>query len=93
MTDFPILRDLGLVIVAAALLLFATRPLKVPPLLAYMTAGLILGPLTGLLAVSESIELFSELGIALLLFVVGLEMSLDKLRDVGRPAVIGGLLQ
>ncbi|HSR43186.1 MAG TPA: cation:proton antiporter, partial [Longimicrobiales bacterium] len=38
-------------------------------------------------------ELFSELGIALLLFVVGLELSLEKIRVVGRVAVVTGLVQ
>lgn len=93
MTDFPILRDLGYVIVGAALLLLACRPLRVPPIVAYILAGLLLGPLLGLLTVTESLELMSELGIALLLFVVGLELSLQRLRDVGRPALLGGVLQ
>ncbi|MGH7540157.1 MAG: cation:proton antiporter [Gemmatimonadota bacterium] len=92
MFDFPVLRDLGFVIAGAAVLLFLTRPLRVPPIVAYMLGGLLLGPLTGALTVSESLELISELGIALLLFVVGLELSLEKIRDVGRPALIGGTL-
>jgi len=93
MDQFPILRDLGVVVIAAALLLFAARPLRVPAILAYMLAGLVLGPGLGVFAVSESVEVFSELGIALLLFVVGLEMSLAALKDVGRAAVVVGVAQ
>jgi Kef-type K+ transport system membrane component KefB len=93
MSDLPILRDLGLVITAAAALLFLARPLRLPPILAYMLAGLALGPLAGLLTVSASVAIFSELGVALLLFVVGLELSLTTIRDVGRPAVIAGSVQ
>jgi Kef-type K+ transport system membrane component KefB len=93
MNDFPILHDLGLVIVAAAALLFLARPLRLPPILVYMMAGLALGPLTGLLTVSTSVAVFSELGVALLLFVVGLELSITTIRDVGRPAVIAGSVQ
>lgn len=93
MFDFPILRDLGYVIVGAAALLFLARPLRVPPIVVYLLGGLLLGPATGLLGVSASIELFSELGVALLLFVVGLELSVEKVRDVGRAAVIAGTLQ
>jgi Kef-type K+ transport system membrane component KefB len=92
-TELAVLRDLGLVVVGGALLLLAVRPLRVPPILTYMMGGLILGPATGLLAVTETLELFSELGIALLLFVVGLELSVDKIRDVGRTAVLGGVTQ
>ena len=93
MTGFPVLRDLGLILVTAAVLLLAARPFRVPPILTYMIGGLILGPLAGLLAVSERIELFSELGVALLLFVVGLELRIDRIRDVGRAAVLAGVTQ
>lgn len=93
MTDFPILRDLGFVVVGSAALLLATRRAGLPPILAYILVGLLLGPIAGLLTVSESLEVFSEIGIALLLFLVGLEMSVAKIRDVGRPALLGGVTQ
>ncbi len=93
MADFPILRDLGYVVVSAAAALFLMRPLRIPPLVAYMAAGLVAGPLTGVLRVSPALELLSELGIALLLFLVGLELRFDKLRDIGRPAAVAGALQ
>jgi Kef-type K+ transport system membrane component KefB len=93
MSDYQILRDLGLVLIGAAVLLFATRPLRVPPILTYMLAGLALGPLAGLLTVSDSLDLFAELGVALLLFVVGLELSLDRIRAIGRTAVVAGGVQ
>jgi Kef-type K+ transport system membrane component KefB len=93
MTDFPVLVDLGLVVLGATAVLAASRPLGVPPLLGYMVAGLVLGPALGLLGPSPSTELFSKLGIALLLFVVGLEMSLEKIRVIGKTAVLVGLVQ
>jgi predicted Kef-type K+ transport protein len=64
--------------------------LRVPSIVAYLAAGLLLGPLTGLITVGDDIHLISEVGIALLLFLVGLELSLDKIRDVGKVAVAGG---
>ena len=93
MDEFVVLQDLGLVLIAAAVVVFAALPLKVPPILSYMVAGLLLGPVTGLLGASESLDLFAELGVALLLFVVGLELSVAKIRDVGRTAVLAGGLQ
>ena len=93
MADAAVLLELGLVIVGSALLLAAGRRVGVPPILVYMATGLVLGPATGLLTVSESVELFSELGVALLLFLVGLELSLEKIRDIGRPAVVVGVVQ
>ncbi len=93
MTDFPILRDLGLILVTAAAVLLAARAVRVPPILAYMLAGLMLGPMTGLIHATEEVDLISEVGIALLLFLVGLELSLEKIRDVGRAAVLAGVGQ
>ena len=87
MRSFPILVDLGLVVSAAAALLLLGRPLRIPPILAFMVAGLLLGPATGLLRQDAPLALSSELGIALLLFLVGLELSLARIREVGRVAL------
>lgn len=93
MTPYPVLDDLGLVLVGAAVVLIGSRRLGIPPILAYIIAGVVLGPVTGLLRISESLDLFAELGVALLLFVVGLELSLAKIRAFGSAAVIAGTLQ
>jgi Kef-type K+ transport system membrane component KefB len=92
-TDPTLLRSLGFILVAAAVVVLAAERLRMPSIVAYIVTGLILGPLTGLLAVGEAIHLLSELGIVLLLFLVGLELSLAKIRDVGRVAVVTGVLQ
>ena len=93
MTDFAVLQQVGFVVVAAVASLLAARRVDLPPILAYIVAGLVLGPVTGLLSVGASVHLLSELGVALLLFLVGLELSVDRLREVGRPAVVTGLVQ
>lgn len=90
MTDLPILDELAWVVVAAAAALVVARSLRLPPLVAYMLAGLVLGPVTGLVAVGESVDRISEAGIALLLFLVGLELSFGRIRDIGRVAVLAG---
>ena len=93
MIEMEILRDLAWVVIGAAVVLHALRPFAVPPILAFMLAGVLLGPAFGILSVSEALHLFSELGVALLLFVVGLELSIEKIRDLGRPALIAGIAQ
>ncbi|MGH7466266.1 MAG: cation:proton antiporter, partial [Longimicrobiales bacterium] len=93
MTDFPILQSLGYILFTAAATVLLLRVVRVPTIVAYMAAGLLLGPVAGVLAVSESVELISEVGIALLLFLVGLELSLEKIRGVGRVAFTGGVIQ
>lgn len=92
MSPDALLAELGWVIAAAAVALLATRPLRLPPVLVYVAAGLVLGPVTGVIHPSESTHLIGEVGIALLLFLVGLELSPAAIRDVGRNAlVIGGV--
>ncbi|HSJ10951.1 MAG TPA: cation:proton antiporter [Longimicrobiales bacterium] len=93
MTDFPILQNLGYILITAAVAVLLLRLVKVPAIVAYMVTGLVLGPATGVLRVSESVELLSEAGIVLLLFLVGLELSLAHIRGVGRTAVIAGTIQ
>ncbi|CAN5791189.1 cation:proton antiporter [soil metagenome] len=93
MADPTLLRSLGYILVAAAIVVVLAGRLKIPSIVAYIVTGLALGPLTGLLAVDEAIHLISEVGIALLLFLVGLELSLDKIKDVGKVAVVAGLGQ
>lgn len=93
MTDLPVLRDLGLILVAGAIFVLLARRLNAPTIVAYILAGLVLGPATGLLGAAESVDLIAEVGIVLLLFLVGLELSLENIRDVGRVALLAGLGQ
>jgi Kef-type K+ transport system membrane component KefB len=93
MTDVPLIRDLGIILLASAAALLLARRARVPSIIFYMFTGLLLGPVTGLLGVTATVHLISEFGIALLLFIVGLELSLDKIRDVGKVAVLAGLGQ
>ena len=93
LTDLLVLRDLGVIIGTAALIALLAARLRVPSIIAYIAAGLVLGPLTALLRATDSVALIAETGIVLLLFLVGLELSLEKIRDVGRVAIVAGLGQ
>lgn len=85
--------SLGIIISAAAFFALVGRVARIPTIVLYIFAGLMLGPLTGLVEVTTELEQISELGIALLLFLVGLELSFDRIRDVGKVAVGAGLGQ
>jgi Kef-type K+ transport system membrane component KefB len=93
MADPVLLRSLGFILVAAGIAALLTRPLRVPTIVAYLVAGLLLGPVTGVLAVDDALHLIAEIGIALLLFLVGLELSIAKIRDVGGVALVAGIGQ
>lgn len=92
-TELTLLLDLGFIVITAAVFAFLGKLVKMPSLVAYILAGVLLGPGLGLVKLDHTLELISELGIALLLFLVGLELSLQKIKDLGRVALILGGLQ
>jgi CPA2 family monovalent cation:H+ antiporter-2 len=70
------------------------RALKLPALVGYLLAGVIIGPFTpGIIADERIISEFAEVGVVLLLFGVGIHFSLSDLMAVWRIAVPGALLQ
>jgi len=95
MTDLPlVLRDLSIVlaIATAVALLFGRLHLSV--VAAFLVAGAILGPTgAGLVAESGMVDALAEIGVALLLFTVGLEISLANLGKMRRQILQGGGLQ
>ena len=69
------------------------RIIRMPAIVVYLLCGVVLGPVTGWVEVGDGLDLVSEFGIALLLFLVGLELSLDKIKDVGKVAIYAGIGQ
>lgn len=90
----PLVADLGLCLVAAGLLSVAFVRLRIPAIAALLGAGVVLGP-AGLEAVKDraSIDTIANLGLTLLLFVIGLEVNLKSLLASGRTLVVTGLVQ
>jgi Kef-type K+ transport system membrane component KefB len=91
--EITLLFDLGLIVSVAAVFALLGKLIRMPSIIAYIVAGMLLGPTFGVVEIGDSLKLISKLGIALLLFLVGLELSFDKIRDVGRVAVVAGLGQ
>jgi CPA2 family monovalent cation:H+ antiporter-2 len=84
--DF-VVQDIAVIMVVAAIMLAITFKLKQPMVIGYITAGMIIGPHTppfSLVRSPETLNLFAELGIIMLLFVVGTEFPVAKLRSVGK---------
>ena len=92
-SELTLLLNLGFIVITAAGFAFLGKLVKMPSIVAYIIAGIVLGPGLGIVQLDHSLELISELGIALLLFLVGLELSLQKIKDLGRVAMILGGLQ
>ncbi len=91
--DLEFLRSLGFIVVFGAGFAFAGRLLKIPFIVSFIFAGLFLGPITVWVTLNHTLELISELGIALLLFLVGLELSFERIKDVGKVAIVAGIGQ
>ena len=90
------LQDLAIVMSVAALATVLFRQFKQPVVLGYILAGLVSGPHTppfALIADEHAIETLAELGIIFLMFALGLEFSLRKLRKVGSTALIAASLE
>ncbi len=86
--------ELSVLVFLATVAGIALRGLRQPLVLAYIIAGVIAGPIgLNLISSTELIGTLSSFGIALLLFLVGIELDLVKLRAIGRPSVILGIGQ
>jgi monovalent cation:H+ antiporter-2, CPA2 family len=79
--------------VAVVVVLFLSR-LRLPPIAGFIVAGAVLGPSgLGLASSSERITALAEVGVVLLLFTIGLEFSLARLRRLWKVIALGGALQ
>ena len=86
--------ELSLIILAATVMGALARLLRQPSILAYVVVGIILGPIGfGIVGESENLVLFSQIGVALLLFIVGMSLNPRHLKDVGKISLITGLGQ
>jgi len=85
--------DIGLALVAAGLLAVVFTKLRIPTIAAFLLAGVLLGPVSGLISDQADIDTIAQLGLILLLFLIGLEIDLRALAAGGRSVVLSGLLQ
>jgi Kef-type K+ transport system membrane component KefB len=90
-----LLSSIGICTGAAALIAAVTWRFKQPLIIAYLATGVIIGPNIGLKLVNdrESIEIVAEIGLILLLFVIGLEIDLRKMASGGTAVLLTGALQ
>ncbi|HKP95183.1 MAG TPA: cation:proton antiporter [Fibrobacteria bacterium] len=96
MHQLTFLQDLAIVMIVAGLVTILCHRFKQPVVLGYILAGVIIGPHTPpfpLIKDDATIQTLSELGVIFLMFSLGLEFSLRKLRQVGATAVIAATLE
>jgi len=92
--DAPVLEDLVTLSVVAVAVVGGLTRVRVPTILGLILAGTVAGPHgLGLVHRPDSLDALSEVGLVLLLFTVGLEFSLGRLRRIATVVVLGGILQ
>jgi Kef-type K+ transport system membrane component KefB len=85
--------QLSLIVILAAIAALILRLFKQPHILAYILVGILITPIFKVITNTNIIESISTIGIAFLLFIVGMEMDFKKLKNVALVSTGGGLIQ
>lgn len=91
---FPLLHDILIILGLSVIIVFILGRFKLPSVLGFLITGVIIGPgAFALIGAIEEVETMSEIGVILLLFVIGMELSLKQLASIRKTIFIGGFLQ
>ena len=90
-----VLLNLSIIIIVSAILAVIARIVKQPPIIAYLIAGVVVGPLFLNITASSSefIQVFAHIGVAFLLFIVGLSLDLRVLKEIGVVSTFAGIAE
>ena len=92
--DIPVLPDITVVIGLAVVVILVCHRFKIPALVGMLLTGVLCGPHgLGLVSSAHGVEILSEIGVIMLLFTIGLELSLADLSRLRRPVFLGGAAQ
>ncbi|HEX4935404.1 MAG TPA: cation:proton antiporter [Gemmatimonadaceae bacterium] len=94
MHGIPLLRDLVILVAVAVPVVVLAYRLRIPSVVGFLVSGIAIGPTAlGLVRDVASVQSLAEIGVVLLLFAVGLELSLSRIVKMGRLILAGGALQ
>src|SRR5260221_10226990 len=92
--EHSLVTDIAICIIAAWIVAVISQVARQPLLLAYLVAGFAIGPhMLGWVKDKESIETISEIGLSLLLFMIGLEIDLKKMLSAGKVITFTAVVQ
>jgi CPA2 family monovalent cation:H+ antiporter-2 len=92
--EIPVLRDLVILVAVAIPVVIIAQRLRVPTVVGFLLTGIAIGPnALGLVAQPDSVSALAEVGVVLLLFAIGLELSLSRIVRMGQWVLRGGGLQ
>lgn len=90
----PLFTELAILLVAGTLIAFVSTRLGVVPIVGFLAAGTIIGPSgTGLISDIDLVNQSADIGVMLLLFTLGIEFSLERVRRLAKLFLIGGAVQ
>lgn len=88
------LKSLVIIFGVSALVVFLLHRLKIPSIVGFLIAGVIIGPYgIGMVKDTHSIEIMAEIGVILLLFTIGIEFSITRLIKMKKAVIVGGGVQ
>ncbi|MBX3044645.1 MAG: cation:proton antiporter [Candidatus Kapabacteria bacterium] len=92
--EIPLLYDIFVILGASVIVVLICKKLNIPSILGFLITGIIIGPSAlNIQSGTTEIEMMAEIGIILLLFIIGLEFSLASLSAIKRTVLLGGLVQ
>lgn len=90
----PLLQDILILLGFSVVIVFVLQRLKLPSIIGFLLTGVVIGPYgLSLIKAVEQVEILSEVGVILLLFVIGMELSIKQLVSIKKTVFIGGFLQ
>lgn len=92
--EFPLLSDIVVIFGLATLVILLFMRMKIPTIIGFLFTGALAGPYgLSFVKASTAVDVLSEIGVILLLFVIGMEFSLKSLMAIKKAVFIGGSLQ
>lgn len=88
-----IIKELVIIFAASLFIIFLFRKIKLPSIAGFLVAGIIIGPYGFNLISEENIEVMAELGVILLLFTIGIEISFKELIKIKKLLLYAGGMQ
>ena len=91
MDELAVLRDLAIIVGLAIPIVALAHRCRLPPLVGFLLTGIVIGPSgAGLIPDPDAVSALSEIGVVLLLFAIGLELSLSDVLRWGRSVLVAG---
>lgn len=92
--EIPLLPDITIILGLSVLVIYLFQRLRLPTILGFLITGIVAGPHgLSLVYASHEVEVLSEIGIILLLFIIGMEFSLKSLIAIKNTVFVGGFFQ